>query len=202
MLASSILSIILFSFDSLDDLGRPSPIVMVRVFPPGLSWARSPWPLWKATTLAPPPPQPSFFTLNSSLRPKKSVGGLWVWEHQCKHNVSEREYKCVVLSPVSEGDCQFSLGHLLVAFREQAEELGLEVGLQQAVVLRLVQDEKVVLPRAAEKQTSIYSRVSLWGSGCLWVLDRCHALTVQQSNNQFSLQLCDFPSLINQREKF
>lgn len=61
-----ILSFII-SFNLLEDLGRPSPTVMVRVFPPGLSWARSPCPLWKATTLEPPPPQPSFFTLNSSL---------------------------------------------------------------------------------------------------------------------------------------
>lgn len=62
--------------------------------------------------------------------------------------------------PVSERDCQFPLGHFLVAFREQAEELGLKVGLQQAVVLRLVQDEKVILSCAAENHTDIYSRVS------------------------------------------
>lgn len=55
------------SFNLLEDLGRPSPIVMVRVFPPGLSWAMSPCPLWNTTTREPPPPQPSFFTLNSSL---------------------------------------------------------------------------------------------------------------------------------------
>lgn len=55
---------------------------------------------------------------------------------------------CVCVSlPVSEGDCQFSLGHVLVAFRKQAEELGLKVRLQQTVVLGLMQDEEIILSR-------------------------------------------------------
>lgn len=59
-------------------------MVTLRLFPPGLSCARSPWPLWKATTREPPPPQPSFFTLNSSLGGKQvSVQPLlkksWHW---------------------------------------------------------------------------------------------------------------------------
>lgn len=53
-----------------------------------------------------------------------------------------------VPSPVTEGDCQFSLGHVLVAFAKQAEELRLKGGLQQTVILRLVKDEEVVLSRA------------------------------------------------------
>lgn len=43
-----------------------------------------------------------------------------------------------VFQPVAEGDCQFSLHHLLIAFGQQAEELSLEGGLQQAVVLGLM----------------------------------------------------------------
>lgn len=68
--ASGIQAVII-SVDLLEFLGKPSPMVMLRLFPPGLSCARSPWPLWKATTLEPPPPQPSFFTLNSSLEGKQ-----------------------------------------------------------------------------------------------------------------------------------
>lgn len=99
--------------------------------------------------------------------------------------------------PVSERDCQFPLGHLLVAFREQAEELGLKVGLQQAVVLRLVQDEKVILSRAAENHTDIYSRVSVLLL-VLCVLFPCCTLTVQQGNNLCFIYNCDFPSLLKQ----
>lgn len=54
--------------------------------------------------------------------------------------------------PVSEGDGQFSLGHFLVAFREQTEELCLEVGLQQTVVLDLVEDEEIILSRTEINQ--------------------------------------------------
>lgn len=43
-----------------------------------------------------------------------------------------------VPSPVTEGDRQFSLGHFLVAFAEQAEELCFKGGLQQTVVLKLM----------------------------------------------------------------
>lgn len=49
--------------------------------------------------------------------------------------------------PVSEGDRQFSFGHFLVAFRKQTEELCLKVGLQQAVILGLVEDEEIILSR-------------------------------------------------------
>lgn len=52
-------------------------------------------------------------------------------------------------SPITEGDCQLSFGRFLVAFAEQAEELCLKSGLQQTVVLKLVKDEEVVLPRTA-----------------------------------------------------
>lgn len=61
---------------------------------------------------------------------------------------------CVSL-PVGEGERQFSLGHLLIAFTEQAEELGLKVGLQQAVILGLMQDEEIILPRTKDKSRSL-----------------------------------------------
>lgn len=84
-------------FDLLEDLGRPSPIIIVRVFPPGLSWAISPWPLWKTTILEPPPPQPSFFTLNSSLKNRRGLSEAmlfllpWVSEHFVLPYLSEKE---------------------------------------------------------------------------------------------------------------
>lgn len=53
-----------------------------------------------------------------------------------------------VPSPVAEGDGQLSLGHVLVAFGEQAEELRFKGGLQQTVILGLVKDEEVVLSGA------------------------------------------------------
>lgn len=53
--------------------------------------------------------------------------------------------------PVSEGDCQFSLGDVLEAFREQAEELRLKVGLQQTVILGLMEDEEIILSRTEGK---------------------------------------------------
>lgn len=61
-------------------------------------------------------------------------------------------------SPVTEGDCQLPFGRFLVAFAEQAEELCLESGLQQTVILKLVKDEEVVLPRTA-------------GSKCVHIVD-------------------------------
>lgn len=42
------------------------------------------------------------------------------------------------------------MGFLLEAARQQADQLRLEDALQQAVVLLLVQDHKVVLHRAAK----------------------------------------------------
>lgn len=123
---------VIIHFNLLEDLGRPSPTVTLRVFPPGLSWARSPWPLWNTTTLEPPPPQPSFFTLNSSLTGNKAS-----WQFtQCFYADTVKSVS--VLVPVSEGDRQFSLGHFLVALGEQAEELRLKGGLQQTVVLGLM----------------------------------------------------------------
>lgn len=63
---------------------------------------------------------------------------------------------CVCLPPpVSEGYRQFSLGHILVAFREQTEELCLKVGLQQTVVLGLVQDEEIILSCTEDKNTPL-----------------------------------------------
>ena len=57
---------------------------------------------------------------------------------------------CVRVSgPVSEGQRQSALDVLLVALAEQAQELRLEVGLQQAVVLGLMQHEEVILSGAA-----------------------------------------------------
>ena len=56
---------------------------------------------------------------------------------------------CVRGVPVVKTQSELVLGDLFVALGEETEELGLEVGLQQAVVLRLVQDEEVVLPRAS-----------------------------------------------------
>lgn len=128
------------SFHLLEDLGRPSPTVMVRVFPPGLSWDRSPCPLWNTTTLVPPPPQPSFFTLNSNLSQKRCVCSLGVGEFLCRHTVSE-----FILLPVIEADGQFFLCYVLVAFREHAEKFCFKVGFQQAVILGLMQDEEIIL---------------------------------------------------------
>ena len=138
-------------FNSLEDLGRPSPTVMLRVLPPGLSWARSPWPLWNTTTLAPPPPQPSFFTLNSSLRAREVSQRLSA--HARVSAQVQSAWAGRFPSPVIEGDCQFSLGHLLIAFGEQAEELRLKGGLQQAVVIGLMEDEEIILPRTAPHQS-------------------------------------------------
>lgn len=58
---------------------------------------------------------------------------------------------CVCV-PVIEGQCELVLGLLLIAFAQQAQKLGLKQGLQQAVVLSLVQDEEVVLPGAGANQ--------------------------------------------------
>ena len=58
--------------------------------------------------------------------------------------------------PVIKGDCQFPLGHVLVAFTEQADELGLKVGLQEAVVLGFVQDEEIVLSRTEGKRNRAF----------------------------------------------
>lgn len=116
---------------------------MARVFPPGLSSARSPCPLWKTTTLQPPPPQPSFFTLNSSLEWQKSTT---VVHAQASVQIQTRSGECGGAGlPVHERDHQFLLGNVLKAFGQQTEELCLKVGLQQAVVLGLVQDEKIIL---------------------------------------------------------
>lgn len=61
-------------------------------------------------------------------------------------------YMCVcVCVPVIERQCEFALGLFLIALTQQAQKLGLKQGLQQAVVLSLVQDEEVVLPRTTEK---------------------------------------------------
>ena len=51
--------------------------------------------------------------------------------------------------PVVKTQSELVPGDLFIAFGEETEELGLEVGLQQTVVLRLVQDKEVVLPRAS-----------------------------------------------------
>lgn len=51
---------------------------------------------------------------------------------------------CVVL-PVVEGERQLVLGRLFIALTEQAEELSLEVGLQQTVILSLMHDEEIIL---------------------------------------------------------
>lgn len=89
---------------------------------------------------------PALF-LHSELQPDGGGGKsvrlsvVCMCDFRCK---SVRESARLPL-PVSEGDCQFSLGHVLVAFQEQAEELRLEVGLQQTVVLGLVEDEEVIL---------------------------------------------------------
>lgn len=60
---------------------------------------------------------------------------------------------CVCSRPVSEGYCQFSLVYVLVTFGEQTEELRLEVGLQQTVVLDFMQDEKIILSRTEDGNT-------------------------------------------------
>lgn len=74
--------------------------------------------------------------------------------------------QCIPL-PVSEGDCQFSLCHVLVAFREQTEKLRLEVGLQQTVVLSLMQDEEIILPRADKKKETINCKIKKEKGSCL-----------------------------------
>lgn len=55
--------------------------------------------------------------------------------------------------PVGEGDGQFPLGHILVSFGQKAEELCLEVGFEQAVVLSLVQNKKIILSRTVDTST-------------------------------------------------
>lgn len=138
---------------SLDVLGRPSPTVMVRVFPAGLISARFPCPLWNTTTRVPPPPQPSFFTRNSSLQRAttaddftrcfypKLIQSTKPRSQTARISLSSM---CVVL-PVTEGERQLVLGHLFIALTEQAEELSLEVGLQQTVILSLMHNEEIIL---------------------------------------------------------
>lgn len=164
-------------------------MVTLRLFPPGLSCARSPWPLWNATTLEPPPPQPSFFTLNSSLKGK---------QRQCRHPLKEVNtlmWVCSFFLPVIEGDCQFSLQHFLIAFGEQAEELCLEGGLQEAVVLGLMKDEKVILSctahntyrRPLKKITIIKQLPSMFPVDWLWKLtrERCNNSAMHAVVNLF-----------------
>lgn len=52
-------------------LGRPGPMLTVKIFPEILQTAWESWPFMILTCLVPPPPNPSFFTLNSSLQLKK-----------------------------------------------------------------------------------------------------------------------------------
>lgn len=154
LLFSSLYGIMTY-FNLLEDLGRPSPIVTDRVFPPGLSWATSPGPFWNTTILVPPPPQPSFFTLNSSLKQEEPA----LVTPACFSHASKG---CVFLyRPVTEGDCQFSFCHFLVAFGKQTEELCLKVGFQQTVILGFVEDEEIILSRT-KKEKKIPWTHSCW----------------------------------------
>lgn len=72
----------------LDVFGSPSPNEIVRVFPPGLMTAKSLCPLWKTTTRMPPPPQPSFFTRNSSLH--KTLVFIYVLHWNKSNAMNER----------------------------------------------------------------------------------------------------------------
>lgn len=86
--------------------------------------------------------------LHPELQPKrKTCVSVAVFE-----KVNQRMWVCRFFLPVIEGDWQFSLQHFLIALGQQAEELRLEGGLQEAVILGLVQDEKVILPRTAHNK--------------------------------------------------
>lgn len=54
--------------------------------------------------------------------------------------------------PVIEADGQFFLSYVLVAFTEHAEKFCLKVGLQQTVVLGLMQDEEIILSCTEENK--------------------------------------------------
>ena len=55
--------------------GRPGPIVTLRVLPDGLTMDTSLWPvLLNCSCLVPPPPNPSFFTVNVRLWRERKEG--------------------------------------------------------------------------------------------------------------------------------
>ena len=50
-------------------------MVTLRVLPEDLSRGTSPWPWWKLRAREPPPPKPSFFTMNVKLGGGEQVRG-------------------------------------------------------------------------------------------------------------------------------
>lgn len=52
--------------------GKPGPMEMLSVFPDGFKKGKSPLPGLKDSNLVPPPPQPSFFTVNVILQIKSN----------------------------------------------------------------------------------------------------------------------------------
>lgn len=145
-----------FCADSLELLGSPSPTLTVRLRPPALSTARSPEPRAKVTLRVPPPPQPSFFTRNCSLWGEEEA-----WGRQLGPG---RGAGCGAGGVrVAEGEGQGPPRRLLEALAQEADELGLEDALQEAVGGVLLEDEEVVLSRAGGGRTGGWQVSGGWG---------------------------------------